>query len=215
MGSLCLFGGSELRGKEGVTRITRIEITQVAAGCAERTSGGNPSLHNQRNTDRHQTGPKVLIHLINGGSVREQIACSGAIASTNCEIVARVFSDETHLMNGRNLRDPSMAAARVARLLIRHPHAPAVVRTATVARRMVWKQAAGCDAAQETKVQRRAAQNPEPGEQSIANDGGHVSLGSCTGGRSHAHLYNHASHQHAINHTHRKAHGSKQKHSKR
>ena len=90
-----------------------------------------------------------------GGSVREQIACSGAIASTNCEIVARVFSDETHLMNGRNLRDPSMAAARVARLLIRHPHAPAVVRTATVARRMVWKQAAGCDAAQETKEEQR------------------------------------------------------------
>ena len=97
----------------------------------------------------------LLIHLINGGSVRDQIACSGAIASTNCEIVARVFSDETHLMNGRNLRDPSMAAARVARLLIRHPHAPAVVRTATVARRMVWKQAAGCDAAQETKEEQR------------------------------------------------------------
>ena len=48
-----------------------------------------------------------------------------------------------------------MAAARVARLLIRHPHAPAVVRTATVARRMVWKQAAGCDAAQETKEEQR------------------------------------------------------------
>ena len=44
-----------------------------------------------------------------------------------------------------------MAAARVARLLLRHPHAPAVVRAATTARPVCWPQAVADDPPEKAK----------------------------------------------------------------